>query len=180
MSDLVGEVVASAINHPDATWPAEQMADHELSLELLAGYRGFDREVRFLEAGSPRERELRAALAREIRRHMSGFVGELLALAIDPNAQPKMATTRRTRNVVFESATPGKPSTWARDLMMVDFLKKALREPVTDHTGAEHNLKLTAAYKLAADDFGCSERTVRDVWKAYWDGLQSPAVKKTD
>jgi hypothetical protein len=33
MNDLVGEVHASALNHPDAKWPADPMADHELALD---------------------------------------------------------------------------------------------------------------------------------------------------
>ena len=35
MSDLAAEVIASAVDHPSAKWPSDQMQDHELSLELL-------------------------------------------------------------------------------------------------------------------------------------------------
>jgi hypothetical protein len=99
---------------------------------------------------------------------MKGLVGELLALAIDPAVSPRMAV-RRTRKIVFESPTPGKPSTWARDLMMLDFLKQQLRS----------NVKRIAAYKLTAERYGCSERSVRDIWKAHEEKWQS-AVKEAD
>ena len=41
--------------------------------------------------------------------------------------------------------------------MMVDYLKKQLR----------NNVKTSAAYQLTAEKYGCSVRTVRDVWEAY-------------
>ena len=55
MTDLVGEVHASALEHPDARWPADQMADHTLALELLVGYRGDSAQVTFPSSGSPQE-----------------------------------------------------------------------------------------------------------------------------
>jgi hypothetical protein len=156
MSDLVGEVVGSAINDPVARWNPADMADHELSLELLVGYQG-DTGVEFPEKGGPREQILRAALARELRRHMRSLVGDFLAMAVDPRAVPLTPTRRRTRHIVFESPTPGKASTWARDAMMIDYLRRLLRNGVKD----------TAAYQLTAEKYGCSVRTVRDVWGAY-------------
>jgi hypothetical protein len=157
MTDLVGEVYESALNHPDAKWPADRMADHELALELLAGLQR-DGEVAYPASGSDREMALRAALAREVRREMRGFVGELLALAIDPALVPQTPTTRRTKHVVFRNpARGGKASVWARDLLIIEHLKRLLRDED----------KKTAAYKLTAEHFGCSERSIRDVWDAH-------------
>jgi hypothetical protein len=157
MTDLVGDVYASAIEHPNGKWPADQIADHELALELLAGLQS-DGGVDYPESESDREMVLRAALAREVRREMPGFVGELLALAIDPSLAPRTPTTRRTRHLVFEKPTQGgKDSVWARDLLIIEHLKRLLRGKV----------KKTAAYKLASEHFGCSERSIRDVWDAH-------------
>jgi hypothetical protein len=60
MSDLVADVIGSALDRPDALSPPDHMADHELALELLAGYRG-GAAVTFPTAGSDRDRLLRAA-----------------------------------------------------------------------------------------------------------------------
>jgi hypothetical protein len=159
MTDLVGDVYASAIEHPDAKWPADRRADHELALQLLAGFNeDHPEQTKYLKRNSPEEKLARAALAREVRREMRGFVGELLALAIDSDLAPRTPTTRRTKHAVFKNpARGGKASVWARDLLIIEHLKRLLRDEG----------KKTAAYKLTAEHFGCSERSIRDVWDAH-------------
>src|SRR5258708_2280213 len=90
-----------------------KIADEELALQLLAGYSTNGR-TRYLKHNSPEEKLARAALARIVRRKMSGGLslsGELLALAIDPATETKFVGMKPTRRVRFESLRRGKPST---------------------------------------------------------------------
>src|SRR4051812_20727744 len=73
------------------------MADEAQSIRLLAGYDVDTGRTSFLKRNGPDERKAREALARLVREKMSGFSGELLALAIDPRTPspwPDMKPTR--------------------------------------------------------------------------------------
>ena len=90
-------------------------ADDELAKRLL---------TREIEPGGNEETMARAALARRIRDLMTtGFVRELLALAIDPTT-PSYLGIEPTVIADFKSPARGRPSTWVRDLAIIDFVTK--------------------------------------------------------
>src|SRR5665213_1622650 len=105
-------------------------ADAVLIMQLLAGreVRAGKVNIRYLPRNGPEERRARSALAREVRRHMKGFSGELLALAIDPRTPTAIPGMRPTRKILFIGAAQGKESKWARDLRVVHFIRGELRK----------------------------------------------------
>jgi hypothetical protein len=139
-----------------------KIADEELSLQLLAG-RHFGTNgqpiTRYLTPNGSEERLARAALARIGREHVGGFSGELLALAIDPITPSKWPGAKPTRHVRFESPARGKPSAWARDLLVVGHIR---RELFRSATGKED-----AALKSAEDTFGLTQAATAKIWRAH-------------
>jgi hypothetical protein len=142
-----------------------KIADAALAMQLLAGYPPDGPlaigpvAIKYPAKNSAEERRGREALARIVRDQMRGFVGELLALSIDPrtpSAIPGMTPTRRTQ---FE--TPGRPSQWARDLMIVDFIRRERFH----FTG--RRWKQEAAVQGAADKFNVSRSAVQAAWTRY-------------
>ena len=169
MTGLVGEVYGSALNHPDAKWPADRIADHALALELLAGFNeDHPKQTKYLKRNSPEEKLARAALAREIRKEMRGFVGELLALAIDPDTPTKSATLRPCRRIRFESPARGNPVKWARDLLIVGAIKKELHE----------SGKLDAALHTVGKKFGLKRSQVHAIWREHHLTIEKRAQSK--
>jgi hypothetical protein len=139
-----------------------KMADEELSLQLLAGLHTSANGkpiINYLPHNSPEEKLARAALARIVRDHMSGFSGELLALAIDPRTKSKMVSMKPTRHIRFQSPAQGRPSTWARDLLVIGHIR---RELFHSRTGKED-----AALKSAEDHFGLSPAAVKKIWRRH-------------
>lgn len=143
---------------------AEEIADYETMLGLLSGYRvsnGRQLPAKYPQKGSWEERRARSALARYVNRMMPGFVGHLLALAIDPDMQPNPGT-KRTRSIKFESPRRGKNIEWARHLDIVADVHRALREESANVKLGErlvldsalekvrmvHNVSREAAYKI--------------------------------
>jgi hypothetical protein len=112
----------------------EKIADEMLLMRLLAGYH-VDRKGReitsFLKPDSQEERKARAVLAEQLRDGTLSYLGKmLLALAIDPHLplEPWMRM-RPTLKVKFQKPQRGgKPSTWARDWAIIDFIKMQLFE----------------------------------------------------
>ena len=139
-----------------------KIADEELSLRLLAG-RHFGANgqpiTKYLPHNSAAEIEARGALARIVREHMAGFAGELLALAIDPYTPSKSPGMKPTRHIRFESPARGRPSTWARDLLVVGHIR---RELFRSTTGKED-----AALKSAEDEFGLTPAAAKKIWRAH-------------
>jgi hypothetical protein len=108
----------------------DREAEELLVLRLLAN---FDderpTEIKSLDPDSPDEKRARAILAKQVREgRLGGITKELLALAIDPWSGSTWPGMRPVRKIRFNSATTGPPSTWARDLVVVDFIRKHLRE----------------------------------------------------
>jgi hypothetical protein len=110
--------------------------------------------TRYLKHNSPEEREARAALARRVRDSMSGFSGELLALAIDPLTPSSIPGMKPTRRVRFESPARGKSSTWARDSLVVDFIRRRRFD----------GWKQEAAIAAAMKQFGMKRSAVQAAW----------------
>jgi hypothetical protein len=146
----------------------EKIADAALAMQLLAGYppEGLAAAlqvgpvvIKYPAKNSVEERRGREALARIVRDEMRGFVGELLALAIDPRSPPKIPGMTPTRRAHFE--TPGRPSQWARDLLIVDFTRRERFH----FTG--RRWKQEAAVQGAADKFNVSRSTVQAIWARY-------------
>lgn len=137
---------------------AEIIADEALCMKLLAGYHrdGARDQVSYLKQNSYEERCAREALGRMVRDGMRGFVGELLALAIDPRMPSRIPGMKPTRRIRFESPSRGKPSTWARDLLVVDLIR---RTRFNSDSG-----KLEAAITTAVERFGISRSAVQAIW----------------
>jgi hypothetical protein len=124
---------------------SRKAADDELSRKLLLGEP--------CDQGAAR-----AALARRIRDQMPGsFTRELLAMAIDPDTKSQFIGMMPTRRIKFESVRRGQKSTWRRDLLIMDRIRKEL---------AQTN-KLEAAYKAAMDEYGISRATAQAIWKRH-------------
>lgn len=142
--------------------------DEMLCLELLAGRhvtgpKGGGRVI-YMTKNSPEEKCARQALAREIRRQMPGLVGELLALAVDRTTSSSIHGMKPTRRVSFEGAAPGKTSTWQRDLLILDFIRRECQK-----SGG----KLTKAINADAHArFGVTRGNLQQIWKRYRTLLQ--------
>lgn len=136
----------------------QAVAEELLLMRLLAGFDDSDPNVpKFLDADSPDEKRARIALATQLRDgRLSGRAKELLALAIDPWTESTWPGMRPTRKVKFASATPGPPSTWARDLLVVHFIREQLR----DNGGPED-----AALKSAETKFGLGKSQTHAIWQ---------------
>jgi hypothetical protein len=136
--------------------PAEQ--EELLLMRLLAGLDDDNpNEPKFLEPDSPDEKRARAALAKQVREgRLGGFAKELLALAIDPWTETTWPGMRPTRKIKFTSATPGPPATWARDLLIVHFIREQLR----DNGGPED-----AALKAAETKFRLGKSQTHAIWQ---------------
>ena len=142
----------------------EKMADGALSIRLLAGFDVDTEQTSFLKHNSHEEHLARRALARIVREKIKGFVGELLALAIDPRtpspwntpAGPMMKPTRRIR---FESPGRGKSSTLMRDKRIVDFIRKQRRNSADG--------KLEPCLKAAEEHFKLRRSRVHAIWNAH-------------
>jgi hypothetical protein len=136
--------------------------DETLALRLLAGFARDGRgqaTTQYLKSNSRDERLACAALARIVRDHVPGFPGELLALALDPHTASRIPGMKATRRVRFESPARGKPSTWARDLLVIDCIRTELFRSKTG--------KLEAAIKAAMDHFTISRATAQSIWRRY-------------
>src|SRR5437660_619071 len=111
---------------------ADKWAEDALILRLLAGFADDERGrpiTSYLKHNSSEERRARALLAAQIRAgRLGGFAKELLALAIDPRTPSTHLGMKPTRTVQFVSPARGKGSTWARDLLVIDFIRAQLRE----------------------------------------------------
>lgn len=142
---------------------SRKVADENLSLRLLAGFRmknGLPVRGEFPGHNSFEERQARAALARIVRDHVPGFSGELLALAIDPLTPSKIPGMKPARRVVFTSPARGRSSTWARDMFVIEHIRQLTTMFKTEG-------KEDAALKSAENHFGLSYATVKSVWGKY-------------
>jgi hypothetical protein len=141
-----------------------KIAEELLIMRLLAGFDDTNPRIpNFIEANSPDERRAREALARQVREgRLGGFVKEFLALAIDPWTESTHLGMRPLRKVEFKSATPGPAPTWARDLLIIDFMRRFRRE-----TPAGKPLNLEAAIKAAEDHFGISRSQAHAIWQRH-------------
>jgi hypothetical protein len=136
--------------------PAEQ--EELLLMRLLAGLDD-DKPIEplFLDSDSPDEKLARIALAKQLRDgRLGGLAKELLALAIDPWTESTWPGMRPTRKIKFTSATPGPPSTWARDLLVVHFIREQLRNNVGPQD---------AALKAAETQFKLGKSQIYAIWQ---------------
>lgn len=143
---------------------AKEIADYEVMLQLLCGYRVEENRqlpAKYPEQNSSEERRAKATLAQYVNRKIPGFVGHLLALAIDPEMQPNPGM-ERTRTVRFQSPNRGKNIEWARHTDIVGEIRQGLREQTSklkpgqrlvldrelEKAGSRHNITREAAYKI--------------------------------
>jgi hypothetical protein len=142
----------------------EKVADEMLIMRLLAGFH-VDKNGRegtsFLASNSFEERKARTILARQLRDGKLGYLTrELLALAIDPRTPSAMPGMQPTRKIKFESPARGKPSTWARDLAIVYFIKNELYEHRDDKSWKSDEPAINAA----SDHYGLERSRTREIW----------------
>jgi hypothetical protein len=148
----------------------QKIADELLSLRLLAGYHidKYGREqTDYLKRDSNEEKQASAALARCVRDSMKGLVGELLALAIDPYTASASPTMKPTRRVRFDSPARGKPSTWARDLAIVYFIKRRLHKKRKGADWEKQNPDWKSdepAIAEASDYYGLERSRIWQIW----------------
>jgi hypothetical protein len=159
------------VNEKPKRTDAEKIADEALSIRLLAGWDVDSGKQVNLKHNSVDETKARAALARIIRERMSGFSGELLALAIDPKTESSWPDMRPARKIKFEK--PGRPSTLMRDKMVVDYIRR-LRFNSTE----PHDMKFFLMQ--AADKFGpsLSYSSVHAIWSAHEKRIEAARSKK--
>lgn len=149
----------------------QAMADEALSIRLLAGYDVDTGRTSFLKRNGPEERKAREALARLVREKMSGFSGELLALAIDPRTPSTWPDMKPTRRVQFVSPGRGKSSTLMRDKLVVDFIRR-LRARET-----QPNIPMDSYIQAAQTEFGLGRSRVNAIWSAHEKLLQAASAK---
>ena len=145
----------------------ELMQNEEMILRLLCGYarKNGKTAISYLKKGGPEERAGLKALAAEVRRKMTGFSGELLALAIDPWTPSKIPGMKPTRRIKFESPARGKSIAWIRDLEIVALVNKTLRvQSAKMKPGAK--VKLDAALAAAEKEYGLSRTRIHKIWIA--------------
>jgi len=150
---------------------AEEIADYEAMLQLLCGYRtknGRQLPAKYPEKSGSEERRAKSALARYVNRKMPGFVGHLLALAIDPNMQPNPGM-KRTRSIKFESPRRGKSIEWARHLEIVSDVRTSLSDQ-SSKLKPEQHLVLDRALAKAGSRHNMSREAVYKIWMAHPQG----------
>jgi hypothetical protein len=147
----------------------DKIADHEAIMTLLAGTprtQNGRTAIRYPEHNSPEEKRGRAALAREVSEKIPGYVGQLLALAIDPRAPTKIPGMKATRHIHFKSPARGHGSTWHRDLGIVAFIREYKKEHTWRPTpsSAMRPPKWASVVAAAADHFGLKRSSVEKIW----------------
>jgi hypothetical protein len=151
--DIIGWVKAPPWSNDD-----EKIANEKLILRLMAGYhvdaRG--REVTsYIEPDSAEGKQARAALARLVRDSIAGFVGELLALAVDPDTPSAIPGMHPIWTFEFKSPARNKRSTLARDLAVVYFITALTRE------------KRLKPLQAAAAHFGIKYSRLHAIWSQH-------------
>lgn len=146
---------------------AEKIADEELALRLLAGFKpeGIEHND-YPVPGSKDEKQCRVALARIVRAHIRGLVGDLLALALDPETLAPIDVLARTVNPdARPTMTPTRTilfdrrprSTWARDRAVVHFIAAGWLH-------ARPPPQLKAVMYAASRHFDISVKRVEQIW----------------
>jgi hypothetical protein len=143
------------------------VAEDKLILRLLAGFHEDAKGrpiVSYLEPGSVEELEARAALARQLRDNTLGNLArELLALAIAPNIPSARRDMRPTLEIVFKNKARGNKSAWARNRLVISFIKGWIREKRKEGKG--RRVKEEAAKQAAQAHFGLSRSQVAEIWR---------------
>jgi hypothetical protein len=157
-SSLENEGYLSAAGEPTPVNDAVAEQEELLLMRLLAGFDDYNPgEPKYLDSDSPDERRAREALAKQLREgRLGGPAKELLALAIDPWTETTWPGMKPTRKIKFIGATPGPSATWARDLLIVHFIREQLR----DNGGPED-----AALKAAETKFQLGKSQTHAIWQ---------------
>ena len=103
-----------------------------------------------LEPKSKEEKEARAALAHVVMHHINDAIGVLLASAINP--EPVYAKASGCCRIEFKNVRRGNTPNLLRDLAVISFIE-------------QQGGKIHAAKRLAQDNFGLPEETVKTIWK---------------
>jgi hypothetical protein len=141
---------------------SDGITEELIVLRFLAGFDEDENGVpitRYLKRNSPEERQARVILARQLRENtLGGFAREILALALDPET-PSITGIPAVWKIEFTSLARGGKSTWARDRLIVAFIRQWLRE----HPGKSDE----AAIGAAEDVFGLGRSRIAEIWQAY-------------
>lgn len=153
----------------------EKIAEEMLVLRLLAGFHEDEKGrpiVSYLKRNSPEERKARRMLARQLRDGtLGGIASELLALAIDPDTPSKVPDMRPILEIEFKSKARRNKSTWARDKLVVHFIKQWL----WTNAGTDRLPKEEAAKYAAEQYFGLGRSQVSEIWQRYKEQISEPA-----
>ena len=134
--------------------------DDILSLQLLAGLVRSREAIatEFPKHNSAQEKKCRAALARIVRSRVQDFwIGEFLALAIDPDTPSRIPGVKPPRRIRFQSPARGLPSTAMRDLWIAALIRNLTIRGV----------KKEAALKSAEEAYGINRSTALAACRRY-------------
>ena len=138
------------------------MEEDRLIYHLLAGF-SENKNGRPVTAYPPpnsrEEREARTALARQLREgRLIGIARELLALAIDPTTPSQFPGLQPILVVQLRAKARRSKSTWARDLLVVAYVRSWLRK----NPGKEE-----AARAAAEKHFKLKRSRIAEIWKQH-------------
>jgi hypothetical protein len=156
---------------------AEKIADEEFALRLLAGYTGTGKID--YKLSNNQEKQARAALARLIRDQMAGLAAEHLALAIDPDTPSKFPLIWPTCKIKFEGRTKGKRSTWAREIIIANFVLERLwaKRPLPKGHGTRPRSVLDMAIDETCEKFGIERSRAYEIWNQYKNPMKPPRAQ---
>ena len=140
-------------------------------MRFLAGFDEDENRVpitRYLERNSPEERQARTILARQLRENTLGsLVRDILALALDPET-PSLHGIPPVWRIEFTSSARRNKSTWARDWLIVDFIR---------HWRRKNPDESEEATKGAAEDaFRLGRSQIAEIWQRHKEDRARAAV----
>jgi hypothetical protein len=145
-------------------------------MRFLAGFDEDENRVpitRYLERNSPEERQARTILARQLRENTLGsLVRDILALALDPET-PSLHGIPPVWRIEFTSSARRNKSTWARDWLIVDFIRHWRRKNPDESE--------EVAIGAAEDEFGLVRSRIAKIWQEHksTDDAETTASIKT-
>jgi hypothetical protein len=159
------------LNSVEVAKKTEEDKQDKLVLRWLAGFHEDEKGrpiTSYLGRNSPEECKARTVLARQLRANtLSGLAREILALAIDPET-PSERGIPAVWKIEFTSPARGGKSTWARDRLIVAFIRQWLRENPDESE--------EAAVGAAEDAFGLGRSRIAEIWQRYKEGRAREAA----
>jgi hypothetical protein len=146
----------------------EKIAEDVLILRLLTGFHEDDAGrpvISYLDHDSEEGKRARAALARQLRDGTLVYPArEILARGIDPEMsevtpEAAAAATPLIWKIEFTSPHRNHKPTWARDRLVIDFIRGWLRKDPNNPP------KEDAAIRAAGDHFPLKRSRIAEIWQ---------------